>query len=496
MNPLQFLYDTVDILKDGKNGKISLVYDKTGKQFFIMKERDLKTAEVYLRLKEIKSSYLPEIFHALQFEGKFFLVEEFIQGKTLAEILTRNNGLDEKKTTEIFKQLCNALKILHAQKIIHRDIKPSNIMITKNGSVKLIDFSISRIEKENQETDTDFLGTREYAPPEQYGFRQTDSRSDIYSLGVTIKTLLGENYDGYLKKILTKCTELNPDNRYQSVEEILIDIDKKYFRHKAKNFSIKIGLTCAIITLNLFVGQKILDSGKMPTSEEKESVTLEENKPPQKTLSPPEKYEPKKVEWSEIKIPNTENFATSVQSTPQIVDMKTTEKKSDSRLNRVGTVTFNGKTYHAGTIEIPADIWQTWESDGENVYFPPNFSVIFNLENRDKAPFNVSVTADLNGQQDIKKSFPAINLTAGQSQNFEIPIGGMAFSNGRFEIKIWLRKNDDTPLFAFWNGENFGSNHSLKFYLLDYMKLKYRKEKKFSSVFSLNTTDKNVRFII
>ena len=479
MNPLQFLYDTVDILKDGKHGKISLVYDKTGKQFYIMKERDLKTAEVYRRLQEIKSSYQPEIFHALEFKGKFFLVEEFIQGKTLAEILARNNGLGEKKAAEIFKQLCNALKILHAKKIIHRDIKPSNIMITKDNSVKLIDFSISRIEKENQETDTDFLGTREYAPPEQYGFRQTDSRSDIYSLGVTIKTLLGENYDGYLKKVLSKCTELNPDNRYQSVEEILVDIDKKYFRHKVKNFSIKIGLTCAIITLNLFVGQKILDSGKIPASEKKESVTLKENKSPPDTQSPPAKYEPEKVEWSEIKIPVAENFSPSVQPTPQIFDTKTVEKKSDPRLNRVCTVTFNGKTYNNGAIEIPADIWQTWESDDENVYFPPNFSVNFNLENKDDAPFNVSVTADLKGKQNIEKNFPAIDLAAGQSQNFEIPIGGMACSGGRFEIKIWLRKDDDTPLFAFWNGKNFGGNHSLSFYLLDYMKLKYGKEKNF-----------------
>lgn len=110
-----------------------------------MKERNLKTAEIYSRLKEIKSPYIPEIYHAVEYDGKFFIVEEFIQGRTLQEILTHNNGLDEHKTAEIFKQLCNALKILHDKKIIHRDIKPSNIMITKNGSVKLIDFGIARI---------------------------------------------------------------------------------------------------------------------------------------------------------------------------------------------------------------------------------------------------------------------------------------------------------------------------------------------------------------
>ena len=232
MNPLQFLYDTVDIIKDGKNGKVSLVYDKVGKLFYVMKERDLRVAEIYRRLKNIKSPYLPEIYHAVEYDGKFFIVEEFIQGRTLYEILNRNNGLGEKKTAEIFKQLCDALKILHAQKIIHRDIKPSNIMITKTGGIKLIDFSISRITKENHETDTDFLGTRGYAPPEQYGFGQTDSRSDIYSVGVTIQRILGKNYSGWLEKIISRCTKLDPEDRYQSVNELLDDFDRRYWRQK------------------------------------------------------------------------------------------------------------------------------------------------------------------------------------------------------------------------------------------------------------------------
>lgn len=151
----------------------------------------------------------------------------------------------------MLKQLCECLKILHAQKIIHRDIKPSNVMLTENETVKLIDFSISRIAKENKENDTDFLGTKGYAPPEQFGFGQTDARSDIYSLGVTIQKILGENYDGYLKKILSKCTELDPAKRYQSVEEILADIDKKFFLYKTKKVAVKISATCATALLIL-----------------------------------------------------------------------------------------------------------------------------------------------------------------------------------------------------------------------------------------------------
>ena len=478
MNPLQFLYDTVDIIKDGKNGKVSLVYDKVGKLFYVMKERDLRVAEIYRRLKKIKSSYLPEIYHAVEYDGKFFIVEEFIQGRTLYEILNRNNGLGEKKTAEIFKQLCDALKSLHAQKIIHRDIKPSNIMITKNGGIKLIDFSISRITKENHETDTEFLGTRGYAPPEQYGFGQTDSRSDIYSLGVTIKIILGENYNGYLKKILAKCTELNPANRYQSVEEILVDIDKKFFRHKIKNAAVKISLTCAVIFFILIVGQNFLDSGKIPVTEIKnESPVVEENKTSSTPQSTPQSSESKKFKWAEIKIPEAVNVAPPIPTTPQIFETNTTKKKSDPRLNRVCTVTLNGKIYNTDSGKIPADIWQTWENDGENVYLPQNFSVNLNIENKDTAPLNISVAADLKGLQVNRKIFPETYLAAGQSQNFEIPIGGMPCTNGNFEVDIWLRQSNDDPLFGFWNGKNFGNKKTVSIYLIDYMKLKNLKKK-------------------
>lgn len=492
MNPLQFLYDTVDVIKDGKDGKISYVYDKVGKQFYIMKERDLKTAEIYSRLKDLKSPYLPEIYHAVECDGKFFIVEEFIQGRTLNEILIHNNGLDEKNSADVLKQLCNALKILHAQKIIHRDIKPSNIMVTNDGAVKLIDFNISRIVKENRDNDTDFLGTRGYAPPEQYGFGQTDSRSDIYSLGVTIQEILGENYEGYLKKILAKCTDLDPANRYQSVEEILADIDKKYFLHKIKAVVLKISVTCAIVFVALFAVQKFLDADEMPTPEIKtESNAVEEIAPAPQVQSPPplQKYESEKVKWSEIKIPNADNFTPAadsismpVQTTPpQTLETETlpkiednTKPRSDPRLKRVCTLTLNGDIYSNGTGEIPASVWQTWESDGENVYLPKNFYVSLNIENKDTAPLNISVSANLNGLQHTEKIFPAINLASGQYQNFEIPIGGLACINGSFEVEIWLHTNDNTPLISFWNGEQFSSKHTVRINLRDYAKLKHR----------------------
>ena len=481
MNPLQFLYDEVDVLKNDKNGKVSVVYDKVTKNFYVLKERDLKAAEVYRRLSNIKSLYLPEIYQTVEFGGKLFIVEEFIKGRTLLDYLTHNNGLDEKKSARVLRQICECLKILHAQKIIHRDIKPSNVMLTENETVKLIDFSISRIAKKNKENDTDFLGTKGYAPPEQFGFGQTDARSDIYSLGVTIQKILGEDYDGYLKKILAKCTALDPANRYQTVDAILKDIDRNFLRHKVKKVAVNVTATCATAFSIFTLAQNFLAEEEMPVRTE----TVEETKP-QKEKSKLEKFAPRetaeKVEWDEIKIP--ENIKVSINPARQSLEVKTSEDTAevrDPRLNRICTLTLNGKTYDVDDGEISQKIWQAWKNDGENFYLPQNFSVNLNLENKDSAPLNISITANLKGLKNSEKVFPAV-IPAGTSKNFEIPIGGLACINGKFEVEIWLRENNGEPLFAFWNGENFSSSGYVVIFLADYNNFKMNK-KKFSLVF-------------
>ena len=240
MNLPANFYTLVDVLKTGASGDVQLVYDKIGKQVCIAKQRSLNILPIYKKLKALDNRYIPKIFRLIENDNEFLVVEEYVNGRTLAEILKYENFFDEESVAQIFRQLCEALQELHAQNIIHRDIKPSNIMLTRDNVIRLIDFSISRIVKENLDTDTEFLGTRGFAPPEQYGFGQTDSRSDIYSLGITIKLLLGKNYSGWLTEILTRCTKLDPENRYQSIDELLDDFDRRHWRHKfelMKNFS-------------------------------------------------------------------------------------------------------------------------------------------------------------------------------------------------------------------------------------------------------------------
>jgi hypothetical protein len=295
-------------------------------------------------------------------------------------------------------------------------------------------------------------------------------------LGVTIQKILGENYNGYLKKILSKCTELDPKNRYQNVDEILIDIDKKFFRHKLKKAAVKIAASCAT-SLIIFVAQDFIEKAILS-----EPLVQVEEINLQKEITPKEKPKlekvqprqtPKKVEWAEIKMPELETFPAPQiipevenSSEPQIFEVDTLEDEeaADPRLNRICTLTLNGKTYQSGDGEISKNIWQTWKNDGENIYLPENFSVSLNLENKSAAPLDISVKANLKGLQSAEKIFPA-KIAAGTSKSFEIPIGGLACSNGSFEIEIWLRENDGEPLFGFWNGANISNKGAVRIYL-------------------------------
>ena len=155
--------------------------------------------------------------YEVTFEGdSTIVVEEYIEGRSAG-----STALTEKQCLVIVRELCDALIFLHGQGIIHRDIKPSNILIAQDGHIRLIDFDAARMPKEDLEQDTRLLGTKGYAPPEQYGFAQTDERADIYALGVTLGQLLGDKAKKQIyKRIIRKCTRLDPDKRYQSVRQV------------------------------------------------------------------------------------------------------------------------------------------------------------------------------------------------------------------------------------------------------------------------------------
>lgn len=180
--------------------------------------------------------HIPRIDDYCVIDDEIYVIMEFIKGNTLDEFISDSNlGIDEIR--RIFLQICDAIIELHSSfssPIIHRDIKPSNIIITETN-VMLIDFGISRVFSEGLEHDTETLGTKVYSAPEQFGFMQTDERSDIYSLGILLtfmitgqspspslkeKAFLDTKGLSPLKSVLEKSTAFDPENRYKSVAEM------------------------------------------------------------------------------------------------------------------------------------------------------------------------------------------------------------------------------------------------------------------------------------
>lgn len=208
-------YEEIKLLKQSEKSTVHLVREPGGERVCIRKVLQGRHL-VYLTLRELSHPYLPKIYEVISDGDSTTVIEEYIEGQTAGSA-----DLSEEQCRNIGKELCDVLAFIHEQGMIHRDIKPSNILLAKDGHIRLIDFDAARMPKEDAEQDTILLGTRGYAPPEQYGFAQTDERTDIYALGVTMKQLLGERA-GKLRyrRILSRCTNLDPDRRYRSVRQV------------------------------------------------------------------------------------------------------------------------------------------------------------------------------------------------------------------------------------------------------------------------------------
>lgn len=151
------------------------------------------------------------------------MIEELISGVGLDYIL-ENAKPDHARRLDILRQICDGLSFLHSAhpQIIHRDLKPSNVMVTDDGVVKIIDYDAAKPLDDAQERDTVLIGTHGSAAPEQYGFGKCDVRTDIYGLGGLIRVLFDD--DPQMMRIADKATQLDPAARYQTVEELCVDL--------------------------------------------------------------------------------------------------------------------------------------------------------------------------------------------------------------------------------------------------------------------------------
>ena len=211
-------YKRISLLKQDKNGSTELVLG-ADERIYIRKTLPYEN-HAYLALRDLQAEQLVRIYQVLLAEGKTYVIEEYISGTTLQELLDKRGPLAEAQVRDIAMQLTEALAVLHKQKIIHRDIKPANIILRENGQAVLIDFGAARVLTREGARDTCILGTPYFAPPEQYGFAATDVRSDFYALGMTLRELLGDGYHGSLEQAIERCTEFDPKRRVASAAEL------------------------------------------------------------------------------------------------------------------------------------------------------------------------------------------------------------------------------------------------------------------------------------
>ena len=185
--------------------------------------------EAYDYLKTVTFENLPTVYDTLHLEDGQIVFEEYIDGITVADVI--ENGLyTYEGAKKVLLGICDALSLLHSNGYVHRDIKPENVIIATDSTVKLIDLNASRKYTPFAEKDTVQIGTIGYAPPEQMGLAQSSVQTDIYALGVLLNVMLTGKHPssrlarGKAGKIVLKCTQINPQSRFSSVEKLLAQL--------------------------------------------------------------------------------------------------------------------------------------------------------------------------------------------------------------------------------------------------------------------------------
>lgn len=216
-------FSLVAVLSEKNECRVLRLRNKATGQDLVLRSFP-KHLDAYEVLCAIRCSNLPEIYDAIDMDDGQIVLEEYIDGITVADVM-QTGKYRYWGAKRIVGEVCNALMVLHERGIVHRDIKPENVMIEKSGRVVLIDFNASRLES-SAKKDTVIMGTVGYASPEQLGLSQTDARTDVYAAGVLYNVMLTGQHPsisiapGKAGRIVRKCTAVNPDERYQTAAEL------------------------------------------------------------------------------------------------------------------------------------------------------------------------------------------------------------------------------------------------------------------------------------
>lgn len=211
---------------NAKHG-VCLVQHTATKKVFVRKKLTTYDPDIYRYLMEHPIRNTPRIFEAVEDGSTLVIIEEYLSGSTLEEVLQERGSLPEEEVCELAIQLCQILKDLHHADppIIHRDIKPSNLILSPDGVLKLLDMNAAKRAHGGTTSDTHLIGTAGYAAPEQYGFAASDGRTDIYAVGVLINELLNGGSglrvnSADFRPVIDRCIQIDPGNRYQDINEL------------------------------------------------------------------------------------------------------------------------------------------------------------------------------------------------------------------------------------------------------------------------------------
>lgn len=226
--------------------QVSLVQHTETQQLFVKKVLTYYHLDVLSRLRSHPVPGIPKIHELIEDGETLIVIEDYIHGETVAQLLERRGTLSEAESISIIRQLCGILRPLHAASppIVHRDIKPSNLILSQDGTLYLIDFNAAKTSQKSAPRDTELIGTHGYAAPEQYGFAPSGPATDIYAIGVLFNVLLTGDFPhvrtvgGLPGLIIKTCTAMEPSRRYSSVGRLAAALPNPAW-HGVQNEAVK-----------------------------------------------------------------------------------------------------------------------------------------------------------------------------------------------------------------------------------------------------------------
>lgn len=202
--------------------------------------------EIMEKMADRKLSGVPKAYRIFEENGEVYLVREYIEGMSLAQMVLQKGGISEAEICRISRKICQTAEQFQNpdEPMIHRDIKPENIVVTPGSEVVFIDFGTMRSYKKDGSRDTFVVGTRGTAAPEQYGYTQTDQRTDVYAIGQTMLYMVSESYEmnqlsecavsRRMKKIIEKACSFEPDKRYGDAAQLRRAVEKCQANNRKK----------------------------------------------------------------------------------------------------------------------------------------------------------------------------------------------------------------------------------------------------------------------